>query len=79
MQFTQFARSLMLTRGGSTVNVCSVDLFKAFDKVNHHGLLIKLMKRNLPVCFLEIIERWLSLCHSIVKWNSVLYVFDMKF
>jgi len=26
---------------------------KAFDKVNHHALLIKLMKRKLPVIVLE--------------------------
>jgi len=31
---------------GSTVNlhVCAVDLSKAFDKVNHHAMFIKLMK-----------------------------------
>jgi len=30
-----------------------IDLSKAFDKVNHHALLIKLMKRNLPVVLIE--------------------------
>ena len=29
----------------STVNVCALDLSKAFDKVNHHALFIKLMKK----------------------------------
>jgi len=24
--------------------LCSIDLYKAFDKVNHHGLYLKLMK-----------------------------------
>ena len=23
---------------GNTINLCSIDLTKAFDKVNHHGL-----------------------------------------
>jgi len=31
-------------KGGNTVNLCSIDLSKAFDKVNHKALLIKLMK-----------------------------------
>jgi len=26
------------TSGGSTVNLCALDLSKAFDKVNHHAL-----------------------------------------
>ena len=26
------------TKHGSTVNVCLLDMSKAFDKVNHHGL-----------------------------------------
>ena len=36
-----------LTKGGNIVNLCTIDLNKAFDKVNHHALLIKLMKREL--------------------------------
>ena len=35
----------------STVNLCLLDMSKAFDKVNHHGLYIKVMKRNLPPIF----------------------------
>ena len=35
------------TQGGSTVNLCALDLTKAFDKVNHHALFIKLMKRHI--------------------------------
>ena len=31
--------------GGSTVNVCLLDLSKAFDKMNHSALFIKLMDR----------------------------------
>ena len=34
---------------GSTVNLCAIDLSKAFDKVNHYALLIKIMKRKVPV------------------------------
>jgi len=28
---------------GSSVNLCAIDLSKAFDKVNHYALLMKLM------------------------------------
>ena len=33
------------TNCGSTVNVCLLDLSKAFDKMNHFALYIKLMSR----------------------------------
>ena len=36
----------------STVNLCLLDMSKAFDKVNNYGLYIKLMKRNMPPIFL---------------------------
>ena len=39
---------------GSTVNICALDLSKAFDKVNHHALSIKLMRRHIPVKLLTI-------------------------
>jgi len=43
-------------KGGNAVNLCAIDLSKAFDKVNHHALFIKLMRRNLPVALLDILE-----------------------
>ena len=44
------------TRYASTVNLCAIDLSKAFDKVNLHALFIKLMNRNIPVELLSVIE-----------------------
>ena len=61
--------SSIVIMAGSTVNMCAIDLTKAFDKVNHHALFIKLMKRHIPVQVLEIIENLFSNCHSFVKWN----------
>ena len=55
---------------GSTVNLCAVDLSKAFDKVNHNALLIKLMNRELPVELLDTLAHLLSNCWSCVKWKS---------
>jgi len=56
---------------GSTANICSIDLSKAFDKVNHHTLFIKLLNRNIPNKILTLLEKWLSNCWSYVKWNTV--------
>ena len=41
--------------GGSTVSLCALDLSKAFDKMNHHALLIKLMNGQVPINLLEMI------------------------
>jgi len=35
--------------GGSTVNVCLLDLYKAFDKMDHSALYLKLMDRSIHV------------------------------
>ena len=43
--------------GGSTVNVCALDLSKAFDRINHFASFIKLMNRNTPVNLLTVIEK----------------------
>ena len=55
-------------KGGSTANLCAIDLSKAFDKINHYGLLTSLLKRNLPVNLLDILELWLNSSWSCVKW-----------
>ena len=58
--------------GGYTVNLCAIiDLTKAVNKVNHHALYIKLMKRNIPVQLLEALENLISCCHSYIRWNNV--------
>jgi len=56
---------------GSTVNLCALDLKKAFDKVNHHGLFVKLMNRLLPDNILTVLEYWYGLCSTCVRWGSV--------
>jgi len=56
---------------GTTANICSIDLSKAFDKVNHYALFVKLIKRLFPVQLLDIIVRLFSDCVSCVKWDRV--------
>ena len=46
---------------GSTVDICAVDLSKAFDKMNHHGLFIKLMERNISMNLLMLLEHWFAI------------------
>jgi len=53
---------------GCTANLCATDLSKAFDKVNHNTLFIKLMNRHIPVELLNILHFWSSACYVSVKW-----------
>ena len=55
---------------GSTVNLCALDISKAFDRMNHHGLFVKLMRRSVPRNVLCILENWFSKCYTCVKWNN---------
>lgn len=59
------------TAHGSTVNLCAVDISKAFDRMNHFGLFCTLMDRLLPVNILQLLEDWFAKCFTCVKWNSV--------
>ena len=40
------------TAGNSTVNSCALDMAKAFDKVNHYALFIKLLDHNVPLAIM---------------------------
>ena len=55
---------------GSTANLCAIDLSKAFDKVNHYALFIKLMHRNIRAQILELIESLFNDCCACVKWGE---------
>jgi len=55
---------------GSTINICAMDLKKAFDKMNWHGLFLKLMDRMLPVNALRTFEYWFSICSTCVRWGD---------
>ena len=61
-----------MINAGSTANVLGLDIAKAFPRVNHHALFLKLMARNCPISFLNLLENWLSRATSCVKWLGVL-------
>ena len=55
---------------GSNVFATFLDCSKGFDKIDHSGLFIKLIKRGIPLCFLNIIIYWYRNLTSVVKWNN---------
>ena len=56
----------------STVNLCFLDMAKAFDKVNHYVLLLKLMKRNIPRMLIKLLYFWYNNSFNCVRWENVL-------
>jgi len=57
---------------GSNVFMASLDASKAFDRVNHFKLYSSLMKRNIPMAFLNVVINWYSKMNVIVRWNNSL-------
>jgi hypothetical protein len=55
---------------GSTVNICSIDLSKAFDKLNCYILFKKLMARRCSLKFINILHAWLTVSCTVVKWGA---------
>ena len=56
---------------GTTVNLCALDIKKAFDKVNHYGLLIKLMDKLILNGLLRVLEHWFTISVTCVRWGNV--------
>jgi len=53
-----------------TVSIYALDMSKAFDKMNHYALFIKLMEKKLPNEILNILEQWFIISVTCVKWNG---------
>ena len=60
------------TKRGSKIHCISYDATKAFDKVLHHGLLLKMLRRGIPVTFVRILRKWYSNLICSVSWNCIL-------
>ena len=56
----------------TTVNICLIDVTKAFDKINHSVLLIKLMNRRQPLAVIKLFEHWYSISYNSVRWGNAL-------
>jgi len=60
------------TKHGSTVNLCSRDISKAFDVVNHKKLYNKLLDKNVPLKLINILICWYSKMETCVRWGNTL-------
>ena len=56
---------------GSDAFVAFLDCSKAFDRISHYGLFIKLMEQQIPLCLLLIIIFWHIGMTCRVKWGEV--------
>ena len=56
----------------STVNICCLDIAKAFDRVNHYCLFNKLIDRGTPLCLILVLQDWYSKSFCKVKWCNEL-------
>ena len=55
---------------GSNVFVAFLDCTKAFDRISHYGLFLKLMERRFPLCFLLCLMFWYLNMSCCVKWET---------
>ena len=58
------------TNNDSRVYCSFLDASKAFDRVIHSGLFIKLMNKNVPKLFLDIVLTWHNGLYCRVRWDG---------
>jgi len=49
-------------KNNCTVNICALDISKAFDRVDHYKLFNVLMDRSLPRQFIGLLTDWFAKC-----------------
>ena len=60
------------TSHGSNVYCSFLDASKAFDRLVHAGLFLKLLQRGIPLIFLNLIISWYSSLQCRVRWGDAL-------
>ena len=60
------------TDNGSNVFCSFLDASKAFDRLVHAGLFLKLLERGVPLIFLDLIIYWYSDLQCRVRWGDTL-------
>ena len=60
------------TQSGSNVYCSFLDASKAFDRLVHVGLFLKLLERGIPLIFLNLIIYWYSKLQCRVRWGESL-------
>ena len=60
------------TSHGSNVFCSFLDASKAFDRLVHAGLFLKLLQRHIPIVFLEIMIAWYANLSCRVRWGNTL-------
>ena len=64
---------------GSNVFAAFLDCTKGFDKVDHCGIYLKLMDRQVPVCFLRLLMYWYGNMYVKCKWKDLFsYTFKVS-
>ena len=58
------------TSHGSNVYCSFLDASKAFDRLVHSGLFLKLLQRGIPLIFLNVIITWYSSLMCRVRWGE---------
>jgi Reverse transcriptase (RNA-dependent DNA polymerase) len=56
--------------GGSNVYCCSLDIAKAFDRINHLALLKAMQDKAIPLCVIKIFADWWCKLSDEVLWNG---------
>ncbi len=56
----------------STVTLCSLDMEKAFDRMNRSALFLKMMNRRCPLTLINLLDEWFEKSVSAVRWGDCL-------